>query len=283
MSKSLGIIPANEKLISVVLISAGILSAFFPVETYLYSLALFGVPHAVMELRSLRHVEKDSHLLWIMLSLAVAGTFLSLFWSLGIFLFVAFILMALNDRSSSQSILFLAGFLLITVCLGMNAILGAMILSFLHNLWVIFFIDSLNEKKRPRWTLLFAGCFFVFALALIIPQDPGTGVAGELAMKQYSSFLPLVSVGAFLQVLHYYFVLVDFPRMTGERKLPWVLVTGVLSSISVFLFAKDVRLAMEIYRPLAATHAWIEYPVLFLFFQKAPAFFRTRMNPSLKS
>lgn len=271
-----------------------------PLWVYALSLAAFGLPHVLTELRyvderfALRTTARVRHGLVLLLLAIVAVRFAGLGGvgttplriGLELALGTALVLWPLQQcgvRSLAPGLLLAAALAFGTA----TAPATTMVLfALLHNLTPIGLLaERLRGRDRHRALL---GCLVVFVLvplAMLMLPPPAVlhGPLGTGELDQHLGvFVPerlhggeagdrLFAIAAWWQCVHYAIVLHVLPRLGGGAEgrawpRPAAFARGVFAvgAVMALAFASGFGTARAAYGVLAAVHAWIELPVLAL-------------------
>lgn len=288
---------------SIVLISA-FLSVFFPFSTYSVSLAIFGVPHVIVELRYIDshfHARISQLFESIMVTglliiatiryLYLCGFFTVQFTSiieLCLVLFLAIGATYLIFKKNLKSAI-VSSILTIAICIGIwfSPLTTLIIFAILHNLTPIGFIaKQFQAQPQQKKALLLCSCIF-FILPLVVFLSRWTMVH-QVQLGNYTSYLnafvpselqqktialPLFSAVTFLQCMHYAVVIGLFSGWTtwqADTLVPWPnpkYFLRTILAVSAFFsigFTYSFLGTRAIYSIVAAIHAWVEIPLLLI-------------------
>jgi len=275
-------------------------AAMAPMWVYALSLAAFGLPHVLTELRyiderfGLRTTARVRHGL-VLLLLAIVGVRLAGLGGVGttplrigleLALGTALVLWPLQQcgaRSLAPGLLLAAALAFGTATApAMTMVLFAL----LHNLTPMGLLaERLRGRDRRRALLACVVAFVLVPLAMLLLPPPAVlhGPLGTGELDQHLAvFVPerlhggeagdrLFAIAAWWQCVHYAIVLHVLPRLGGGAEgrawpRPAVFARGVFAvgAVMALAFASGFGTARAAYGVLAAVHAWIELPVLAL-------------------
>lgn len=275
-------------------------AAIAPLWVYALSLAAFGLPHVLTELRyvderfGLRTTARVRHGL-VLLLLAIVAVRLAGLGGVGstplrigleLALGVGLVLWPLQQCRSFS----LAPGLLLAAALAFGTATAPattmVLFALLHNLTPIGLLAERLRGRDRRRALL--GCLVVFVLvplAMLLLPPPAVlhGPLGTGELDQHLAvFVParlhggeagdrLFAIAAWWQCVHYAIVLHVLPRLGGGAEgrawpRPATFARGVFAvgAVMALAFASGFGTARAAYGVLAAVHAWIELPVLAL-------------------
>ncbi len=175
------------------------------------------------------------------------------------------------------------------------------VLAFVHNLTPVGFLaERLSGRQRARAMIaclvVFGAVPLLLATGLVTHLGSALGVALQVATwgstgpieQHLSAFVPpalsttpvavpLFSVAAYLQCMHYGAVIRVLPSLgSGEENftpsplLPWpprglfAVILVVAGIVTLFAFHQSFAETRAVYGVVAAVHAWVEVPVLLL-------------------
>jgi hypothetical protein len=275
-------------------------AAIAPLWVYALSLAAFGLPHVLTELRyvderfALRTTERVRAGL-VLLLLAVVAVRLAGLGGVGttpmrIGLELALgVVLVLWPLLQVRGLALWPGLLLAAALAWGTATAPAttmVLFALLHNLTPIGLLAERLRGRDRRRALL--GCVVVFVLvplAMLLLPPPAVlhGPLGTGELDQHLAvFVPerlhggeagdrLFAIAAWWQCVHYAIVLHVLPRLGGGPEgrawpRPQAFARGVLvaGAVMALAFASGFGTARAAYGVLAAVHAWIELPVLAL-------------------
>ena len=240
-----------------IVVGSAAAAAIAPVWTYAISLALFGLPHVLVELRYVdeRFAARMPRNLIAGLGIGIAGIVLmrafglldigtsderiTLELLLGVSLIAVALPLLLRSRTSPLAIAVAAGLLLGILY---APIATLVIMALLHNLTPVGFLaERLRGSERRRAMLFAAIVFGVVPAALLVMPTSTTLLTGPLSVghldDHIATFVPpallgtsfadrLFATAAFLQCMHYAVVLHVLPRLSGGTEtafaaIPW--------------------------------------------------------------
>jgi hypothetical protein len=296
-----GCVLPPPRVVALVAALAFVAATSAPLALYTISLAVFGLPHALAELRfiGVRYgpvAPRPARAVALaLLSGVVAERLVALITQvhrprLELALAVALAALALPHLARRSGRRAAAGAALIggvAVGAAVAPTPTLLALAVLHNLTPVGFLAEATTGHARRQVLIVGGVLFAFLPALLasgapvalwqswaplaLEADPLDG--GPLA-THFGAFFPAVWHGdpailnafaavAFLQVMHHSAVLGALPRLLPARAgRPAVMALGALGSLGLLTFSLDFTFARRIYGVVAAVHAWIELPVL---------------------
>lgn len=275
-------------------------AASAPLWVYALSLAAFGLPHVLTELRyvderfTLRTTARVRRGL-VLLLLAIVGVRLAGLAGVGttparigfeLGLGVVLVLWPLQQCGTRA----LAPGLLLAAALAFGTATAPattmVLFALLHNLTPIGLLaERLRGRDRRRALLGCVVAFVLVPLAMLLLPPPAVlhGPLGTGELDQHLAvFVPgrlhggeagdrLFAIAAWWQCVHYAIVLHVLPRLGGGAEgrawpRPRAFARGVLvvGAVMALAFASGFGTARAAYGVLAAVHAWIELPVLAL-------------------
>jgi hypothetical protein len=276
----------------------------FPLGTYVLSLALFGLPHVLVEMRYVHSAfqQRVSVSLWQRIGLLLAiimllrglnlgglmggelSRFLELLTVVGL---VIAIIPTLWQHSQSHGILAIVIGLSIATGIYLSPAMTLVGLAILHNLTPIGFIaDRFTGKQRRRALGISAIVFGLLPLLILsgvpqqlLPINSAASIipAGHL-QNHLGVYVPLqiqgdfaqwlFSAAVFLQCMHYFVILSCFPHWTNPLfpldQSFFNRCILALSSLIFISFCQSFTSTRSIYSLIATVHAWIEVPILLL-------------------
>ena len=278
------------------------LAVFLPLPLYLFSLALFGLPHIVWEMGYLRsrYAARWPRRWWYAVGLVLllqasmrAGTWLGAIpaassviadWLALLLLMLALALAPFRTGWGVR----IAGLFLASAVLWMleqgDFLAALMVLAIAHNFTPLAMAWDLARDHPPARTLAWTVTGF-FMLPLVVAASGW----GEFAPSVFASFAPflngqlpakwggayrpaLLSAMVLAQCLHYYSVIHLLPGAERQRT-GWPVVTpavrlGTVLAVILLLayFQADYGTARKLYAVAAGAHAWLEWPVLLMAF-----------------
>ena len=294
----------NTVLLSVLIILISACSSmFFPFSTYAATLAIFGVPHVVVELRyidSRFHGQISELFEFILIQglLIIAGIrCFSLFGFFPVqFTSVIELCLLFCLVLTATYFLFKQGFkfallgLTLSIGLGIGTLLSPLttliLFAILHNLTPIGFIaKQFRVGQRTRALFLCSCIFLILPLVIFVSRWL---IVDELSLENFTSYLsvfvpsqlqqqaialPLFCAVTFLQCMHYAVVIGLFSQWTvwqAPTLIPWpkpkyflVILLGV-STLFLISFTHSFLGTRAFYSIAAAIHAWVEIPLLLI-------------------
>ncbi|MBI5850268.1 MAG: hypothetical protein HZB39_04405 [Planctomycetes bacterium] len=217
-----------------------------PLEVYVVSLALFGLPHVATELRYVderfgaRMGTRLARRLAIPLlgialvrALAIAGvgdatTRAAVEWTLGA-ASIAVVLPLLASRGSTPAVLGALALLVAVLAVLTDPFAALVLFALAHNLTPLGFLaERLDGPSRRRAMLVGAVVFLAIPAVIVcgvaspgLPSDRADALAAQLASfvpiawHEHGFAFDLFRAGAFLQCLHYAIVILVLPRLGG--------------------------------------------------------------------
>jgi hypothetical protein len=287
-------------IISLCLLSATI----FPLGTYVLSLALFGLPHVLIEMRYVQFAfqQRVSISLWQSIALLLAAVVLLRSLSLGgliggnfskslelltVIGLVIVIIPTMWQHSRSHGILAILIGLGIATGIFLSPAMTLLGLAILHNFTPIGFIADRFTGKQRQLALGISAIVFGLLPILILSGVPQQLVPTNLT----TSFIPvgqlqnhlgvyvppqiqgdfahrLFAAAVFLQCIHYLVILSCFSRWVKPTlQLNQHLFNRCVFALGTLIFlgfCQSFTSARSIYSLIAAVHAWIEIPILLL-------------------
>jgi hypothetical protein len=290
---------------------------YLPVPLYLFSLALFGLPHVIWEMAFLRSRYGARwpatwwRALWLVL-LAQAVLRTAVWYGvypaalsaitdlLALLLLGAIVLLAPRGTRWRARLAGAALAGMMFWLLEQGEILGALlILALLHNLTPLALAWDLardhRQARRLAWTI---SVLFVLPLLIAVSgwqggtalllDSHGSLLDGQLPATWSGAFRPaLLSAVVLAQCLHYYCVIVLLPQAERQRTsgaiLPAPLRGMALAAAGLLAiyFVVDYQGARALYAVAAGAHAWLEWPVL-LMALLGPAMHRPASSPDAR-
>jgi hypothetical protein len=287
------------------IISLCLLSAtMFPLGTYALSLALFGLPHVLIEMRYVQSAfqQRVSINLWQSMGLLLAaivllrglglggligGNFSKSLELLTVIGLVIVIIPTMWRHSKFHGILAIFIGLGIATGIYLSPAMTLLGLAILHNLTPIGFIADRFTRKQRHWALGISAIVFGLLPILILLGVPQLLIPTNLTASIISAghlqnhlgvYVPLQIQGdfahrmfaaaVFLQCMHYLVILSCFSRWTKPMpKLDQSFFhrcVFALSTVIFISFCQSFSSTRSIYSLIAAVHAWIEIPILLL-------------------
>lgn len=287
---------------SVFIVCLFFLALFLPLPLYLFSLALFGLPHIVWEMGFLRsRYGARWPLKWwyvlfgILLIQAIyrANVWLDSSWSeksqiidmlsLGLlFLIVAFAPMRVGWVVRGVGVLLAMG--IVFLLEQGNILLALLVLSIVHNFTPLAMVWDMR-RNDPRFESLAWIMSGLFILPLLLIISGGA----EIPISLFNTYNPLLdtqlpigwgesyrdgmlSAIVLSQCLHYYSVIYLLPSAENIRvENPVInktvrIVTIVLVVLILGYYMSDYSSARKLYAVASGAHAWLEWPVLLMAF-----------------
>jgi hypothetical protein len=281
-----------------------LIATIFPLGTYVLSLALFGLPHVLIEMRYVQSTfqHRVSAHLWPSMGLLLAIVVLLRGFSLcgliggnlskslellAVVGLVIVIIPTLWRHSRSHGILAIIIGLSMAIGIYLSPALTLLGLAILHNLTPIGFIADRFTGKQRQWALGVSAIIFGLLPILILLGVPQQLVsinftasiipAGHL-QNHLGVYVPLQIQGdfahrmftaaVFLQCMHYLIILGCFSRWTKPMpRLDQSFFNRCVFALSTLIFigfCQSFTSTRSMYSLIAAVHAWIEIPILLL-------------------
>lgn len=284
------------------IVSLFFLALFVPLPLYLFSLALFGLPHIVWEMGFLRSRYgtrwplKWWYILFGVLLLQAfyrANVWLDPSWSeksqimdmltLGLlFLIVAFAPMRIGWVVRGMGVLLAVG--IVFLLEQGNILVALLVLSIVHNFTPLAMVWDLS-RNDPRFVSLAWSMSALFLLPLLVILGSGS----DIVISVFDSYAPLLdtqlprswdgsyrngilSAIVLSQCLHYYSVIYLLPSAENIRvEKPIIprtvrIVTVSLVVLILGYYMSDYASARKLYAVASGAHAWLEWPVLLMAF-----------------
>jgi hypothetical protein len=279
------------------------LALFLPLPLYLFSLALFGLPHIVWEMGYLRsrYAARWPRRWWYAVGLVLllqagmrAGAWLGgipavssvIADSLALLLLMLVVAFAPFRAGWGVRI---AGLLLAAAVMWMleqgDYLAALMLLAIAHNFTPLAMAWDMAREHPPARTLAWTITGF-FMLPLLVAASGWAAAFAPLAFASYAPLLngqlppqwggayrpALLSAMVLAQCLHYYSVIHLLPRAEKQRigmavvapAVRWGTVLAVVLLLAYFW--TDYGMARKLYAVAAGAHAWLEWPVLLMAF-----------------
>ncbi len=313
----LALLKANQNKVVIAILIVTItayLSIFFPFSTYAVSLAIFGVPHVILEIRYLdsrfhNHFGKffEFFLIQGLLIIAIVRSFcLSGFLTvqftckIELCLVLSLVLTAtyfLFKQSFKLSLIGLSLSLVITLGILLSPSTTLIIFAILHNLTPIVFITKQFHHYQRKIALRL--CFWIFLILPIIVFITRWSIEHDISLKNFAFSLnafvptqlqllplalPLFSTVTFLQCMHYAIVIGLFSQWTvwkAPTLIQWpqpkyfLMLLLTISTLFLISFSSSFLLTRSFYGIGAVIHAWAEIPLLLMTLIPCQAVFKS--------
>jgi hypothetical protein len=268
------------------------------------SLALFGLPHVLIEMRYVQSAfqQRVSSSLWQSIALLLATVVLLRSLSLGgliggnfskslellvVIGLVIVIVPTMWRHSRSHGILAIFIGLSMATGIYLSPTLTLLLLAILHNFTPIGFIADRFTGKQRHWALGISAIVFGLLPILIligipqqlVPTNPDVSIitAGHL-QNHLGTYVPpqiqgdfaqrLFTSAVFLQCMHYLVIIRCFScwtnPMSPSNQSFFYCCILTLGTLIFISFCQSFASTRSLYSLIAAIHAWIEVPILLL-------------------